>query len=60
MLLLKEDSHKPQLCQTTTTESMPGLIHKTTKLTPPSGPQKLLKLLKVDTMLLPKKDKEFI
>jgi hypothetical protein len=59
----KEDqevnSLKPQMSQITTTESMPGLIHNTKKLTQLNGKQKLLKLLKVDTMSLLKKDPEF-
>ena len=49
----------PQLFQTTTTESMLGLILKTTKLTLPSGPQKLLKSLKVDTTSPLKEHTEF-
>ena len=45
-----------QLLLIITTESMPGLTHNTKKLTPQNGRPKLLKLLKVDTMLLPKED----
>ena len=43
-----------QLSQIITTESMPGLIHNTKKLTLLNGRLRLLKLLKVDTTLLPK------
>jgi len=55
MLLLK-----PQPSQITTIESMPGLIHNGRKTTQKNGKRKLLKLLKVDTMSLLKKDIEII
>jgi hypothetical protein len=55
MMLLCKDP--PQLFQTTIIESMPGLTHNMKKLTLPNGKPRLLKLLKVDTMLLPRKDR---
>jgi hypothetical protein len=58
MMLLCKDL--PQLSQIITTESMPGPILNTKKLILPNGKQRLLKLLKVDTTLPLKEDKEFV